>query len=210
MSAVTQQNIAQVREFLLSLQIRICEQLEAIERAGGVDGASQTRFVIDDWARAEGGGGRSMVLSDGKVIEKAGVMFSHIGIQALPPSASQRYPHLVGAAAQALGVSLVIHPRNPHVPTSHANVRLFVATPSDGSSAVWWFGGGFDLTPFYPVLDDVVHWHHTCQALCAPFGETIYPKFKAWCDEYFYLKHRDECRGVAVMPLSRRQVKTSG
>lgn len=123
-------------------------------------------------------------------------MFSHIHISHLPASASTRYPQLAGATAQALGVSLVIHPKNPHVPTSHANVRLFVATPADGSEPVWWFGGGFDLTPFYPVLDDVKHWHKVAYDVCQPFGDDVYPKYKAWCDEYFYLKHRGECRGV--------------
>lgn len=181
----------QVRQFLLQLQTDICQALEAQEKKGGDSG----KFIADDWTRDEGGGGRSCVLSDGQVIEKAGVMFSHIDIKQMPPSASQRHPQLAGAKAQALGVSLVVHPKNPHVPTSHANVRLFVATPDDGEP-IWWFGGGFDLTPFYPVLDDCIHWHKVCHDLCQPFGDDIYPKFKAWCDDYFYLKHRGECRGV--------------
>lgn len=190
------EKIQQVRNFLLTLQSDICTALEAQEQAGGVDGASDARFIADHWQRAEGGGGISCVLSGGQVIEKGGVMFSHIHINHLPASASTRYPSLANARAEAMGVSLVIHPKNPHVPTSHANVRLFVAYPDDGSEPIWWFGGGFDLTPFYPVLDDVVGWHQVASDLCQDFGDEIYPKYKAWCDEYFYLKHRDECRGV--------------
>lgn len=184
-------SIEQVRTFLLTLQDSICHSLETQEKKSGGDGV----FVTDNWQRDEGGGGRSCVLSGGKVIEKAGVMFSHIHIKQMPPSATQRHPQLAGAKAQAMGVSLVVHPKNPHVPTSHANVRLFVATPDDGEP-IWWFGGGFDLTPFYPVLDDCIHWHKVCHDLCQPFGNEVYPKFKAWCDEYFFLKHRNECRGV--------------
>ena len=195
-SSTVEQQIAQVREFLLTLQTNITAALEKQEQKGGIDGGSDSKFIADEWQRPEGGGGRSCVLSGGKVIEKAGVMFSHIHISHLPASASTRYPQLAGATAQALGVSLVIHPKNPHVPTSHANVRLFVATPADGSEPVWWFGGGFDLTPFYPVLDDIKHWHKVAYDVCQPFGDDVYPKYKAWCDEYFYLKHRGECRGV--------------
>lgn len=188
-------HIAQVRSFLLQLQQNICQALETQEAAGGIDGTSSNRFIIDQWQRSEGGGGISCVLSDGQVIEKAGVMFSHIHINKLPPSATTRHPKLAGASAEAMGVSLVVHPKNPHVPTSHANVRLFVATATDGKP-IWWFGGGFDLTPFYPVLDDCIHWHKVAYELCQPFGDDIYPKFKTWCDDYFYLKHRNECRGV--------------
>lgn len=191
-------DVQAVRDFLLDLQYRICTALENQEATGGADGASDTKFLIDAWKRPieQGGGvGRSCVMQGGQVIEKAGVMFSHIFINHLPASATARHPELVGRQAQALGVSLVVHPKNPHVPTSHANVRLFVAE-KDGAAPIWWFGGGFDLTPFYPVLDDVIHWHSVCQKLCEPFGVEIYPKLKAWCDEYFYLKHRDEQRGV--------------
>ena len=187
----SQPQINQVKAFLLHLQTTICQNLEAQEQKGG----GTARFITDEWQRAEGGGGRSCVLSGGQVIEKAGVMFSHIHISQMPESATKRHTNLAGAKAQALGVSLVIHPKNPHVPTSHANVRLFVATPETGQS-IWWFGGGFDLTPFYPVLDDCVHWHKVCYDLCQPFGGDVYPKFKTWCDDYFYLKHRNECRGV--------------
>ncbi len=195
-------NVQAVRSFLLDLQSRICTALEAQEYEGGFDGKSDTKFLIDDWQRpAEQGthqpmgGGRSCVMQGGHVIEKAGVMFSHIVINHLPASATARHPELAGRQAQALGVSLVVHPKNPHVPTSHANVRLFIAEKA-GEAPIWWFGGGFDLTPFYPVMDDVVHWHTVCRDLCQPFGAYIYPKFKAWCDDYFYLKHRDEQRGV--------------
>lgn len=190
--------LEQVKTFLLSLQSSICTALEYQEQAGGIDGSSNAKFWHDEWQRpAEkgGGGGISAVLSGGQVIEKAGVMFSHIHITQLPPSASVRYPELANARAEAMGVSLVVHPKNPFVPTSHANVRLFVAYPETGCP-VWWFGGGFDLTPFYPNLNDVKNWHKICQDLCKPFGEWVYPKYKAWCDDYFYLKHRDEQRGV--------------
>lgn len=190
------ERIAQVRAFLLELQTNIITALERQESLGGVDGKSDTKFIKDEWQRPEGGGGISCVLHDGKVIEKAGVMFSHIHINQMPASATTRHPQLAGAKAQALGVSLVVHPKNPHVPTSHANVRLFVATPDDGSEPIWWFGGGFDLTPFYPVLDDVKHWHQVAFDVCQPFGDEVYNQYKAWCDEYFYLKHRGECRGV--------------
>lgn len=190
--------ISKVREFLLNLQTQICQSLEQQEVNGGIDGSSDRKFIIDEWQRPieqGGGGGRSCVLSDGKVIEKAGVMFSHIHIPNMPATATARHPDLAGRQAEALGVSLVVHPKNPHVPTSHANVRLFVAK-KDGETPIWWFGGGFDLTPFYPVIDDCVHWHQVCANLCQPFGKDIYPKFKAWCDDYFYLKHRNEQRGI--------------
>src|SRR5690554_7972355 len=141
------------------------------------------------------GGGRTRVISDGAVIEKGGVNFSHVyGVQ-LPASATANRPELAGRSFQAMGVSLVIHPHNPYVPTSHANVRMFVAE-KEGEDPVWWFGGGFDLTPFYPFEEDVIHWHQTGKDLCQPFGEDVFPKYKQWCDEYFYLKHRNESRGV--------------
>ncbi|HBL97068.1 MAG TPA: oxygen-dependent coproporphyrinogen oxidase, partial [Psychrobacter sp.] len=127
--------------------------------------------------------------------EKAGVMFSHIHVHNLPASATARHPNIAGRKAQAMGVSLVVHPKNPNVPTSHSNVRLFVAE-AEGEAPIWWFGGGFDLTPFYPVLADCVHWHQVCHDLCAPFGDHIYADFKQWCDEYFHLRHRDEQRGI--------------
>lgn len=187
----TTADIQRVRDFLLGLQARICAALEAQESAGG----GCATFEIDDWQRVEGGGGRSRVLQNGTVIEKGGVMFSHIQINHLPASATERHPQIAGAKAQALGVSLVIHPKNPNMPTSHANVRLFVAEP-EGQAPVWWFGGGFDLTPFYPDEEDVIAWHQAAFDLCQPFGAEVYPQHKKNCDDYFYLKHRDEQRGV--------------
>lgn len=184
-------DILRVRDFLLNLQERICSALEQQE----ILGLGSAKFIIDDWTRAEGGGGRSRVLQDGKVIEKGGVMFSHIDIKTLPASATARHPNIAGAKAQALGVSLVIHPKNPHIPTSHANIRLFVAEP-EGQDPIWWFGGGFDLTPYYADDQDIINWHQNAFDLCQPFGENVYLEHKQWCDDYFYLKHRDEQRGV--------------
>lgn len=176
-----------VKTYLLDLQDRICAALEA------ADGTA--KFVEDNWTREEGGGGRSRVMADGTVFEKGGVGFSHVFGSKLPPSATAHRPELAGKTWQAVGVSLVIHPKNPHVPTSHANVRFFVADP-DGPNPIWWFGGGFDLTPFYPRLEDAVHWHETARDAVQPFGDDLYPRFKAWCDDYFLLKHRNETRGV--------------
>ncbi len=153
------------------------------------------RFVEDAWQRAEGGGGRSRVLKEGGVFEQGGVNFSRVEGARLPPSASAHRPELAGRAWTALGVSLVVHPRNPYVPTTHMNVRYFEARAENGDAA-WWFGGGFDLTPYYPFDEDVVHWHTVARDLCAPFGADAYPKYKRWCDEYFFLKHRGETRGV--------------
>lgn len=176
-----------VRSYLLDLQDRICTSLAA------EDGSAE--FKEDVWQRAEGGGGRSRVLADGAVFEKAGINFSDVHGHGLPPSATAARPHLAGAAFRAMGVSLVCHPVNPHVPTTHMNVRFFHATPKDGAP-VWWFGGGFDLTPYYGHREDAIHWHQTARAACAPFGDALYPKFKQVCDEYFHLPHRDEARGV--------------
>ena len=176
-----------VRDYLTGLQDRICG---AIETADG--GA---RFIEDAWTRAEGGGGRTRILREGAVFEQAGIGFSDVSGTKLPPSASVARPELAGASWRAVGVSLVFHPRNPHVPTTHANVRHFHAM-RDGETVAWWFGGGFDLTPFYPVDEDIQHWHRTAQALCAPFGAARYDAHKRWCDEYFFLRHRNETRGV--------------
>lgn len=176
-----------VRQYLLGLQDDICAQLEAEDGEG--------RFVEDEWAREEGGGGRSRVLAEGAVIEKGGVNFSHVRGGALPPSATAARPELAGRSFEAMGVSLVIHPRNPHVPTSHANVRFFIAE-KEGAAPVWWFGGGFDLTPYYGAEEDVRHWHTVARAACQPFGDGIYPAWKKWCDDYFFLPHRNEQRGV--------------
>lgn len=179
--------IAAVKQYLLDLQDRICAALAAEEPAA--------RFAEDAWQREEGGGGRSRVLANGEVFEQGGVNFSHVFGASLPPSATAKRPELANRQFEAMGVSLVIHPRNPYVPTSHANVRFFIAK-KDGEPSIWWFGGGFDLTPFYPFLEDVEHWHRTARAACQPFGAEVYPKYKKWCDEYFFLKHRNETRGV--------------
>jgi coproporphyrinogen III oxidase len=179
--------IEQVKAYLLELQAGICDALAAEDGQGA--------FLVDEWNRPEGGGGVSRVLSDGAVFEKAGVNFSHVTGENLPPSASAARPELAGRSFQAMGVSLVIHPHNPHIPTSHANVRLFVAE-KDGEEPVWWFGGGYDLTPYYGNREDCVSWHRVAAEACAPFGEEVYPRYKAWCDEYFYLPHRNEPRGV--------------
>ena len=184
---MSQVSIEQVIEFLKKLQDNICNELEAADGSG--------KFVGDSWTRAEGGGGRTRVLTNGDVIEQGGVNFSLVSGDKLPPSATAHRPELAGRTWRACGVSLVIHPKNPFIPTSHANVRFFIAE-KEGEVPVWWFGGGFDLTPFYPFKEDVVHWHQTAKNLCEPFGETTYQEHKQWCDEYFYLKHRNETRGV--------------
>lgn len=184
---MTEASITPVETFLQGLQDRICA---AIETADGT-----ARFVEDRWQRAEGGGGRTRVLRDGAVFEQAGIGFSRVQGTTLPPSASAHRPELAGRAWTATGVSLVFHPRNPHVPTTHMNVRYFEAR-ADGQAPVWWFGGGFDLTPFYPVDADIRQWHRVAHDLCRPYGEGLYPRWKRWCDEYFFLKHRNETRGV--------------
>lgn len=175
----------QVKEYLQSLQLRIVAELEQL------DGTAT--FRRDTWQREAGGGGLSCVMSDGGIFEKAGVGFSHVFGDQLPPSATRARPDLAGSGFHAVGVSLVIHPLNPYVPTTHANFRFFTAG-TDNSA--WWFGGGFDLTPYYPFEEDVIHWHRVAQAACEPFGADLYDRYKKWCDEYFYLKHRDETRGV--------------
>ena len=176
-----------VLDYLRDLQNRICAAVESL------DGAAT--FRRDAWDRPEGGGGESRVLRDGAVFEQAGVNFSHVMGATLPPAATAQRPELAGASWIATGVSLVFHPHNPHVPTTHANVRFFSAQAADGASA-WWFGGGFDLTPYYPFAEDVLHWHRVARAACLPFGEDLYAKHKEWCDRYFFLKHRNETRGV--------------
>ena len=186
-TAMSQVDKAQVKAFLLALQDQICAELSA------ADGKAQ--FVEDSWQRAEGGGGRSRVLTHGAVFEQAGVNFSHVFGDKMPGSATAHRPELAGRGFEAMGVSLVIHPNNPHVPTSHANVRFFIAE-KEGEAPVWWFGGGFDLTPYYPFEEDVVHWHQTAKTAVDPYGEQYYPAYKKWCDDYFFLKHRGETRGV--------------
>lgn len=176
-----------VRSYLLGLQDEICQAVEAED--------GQATFQQDQWERREGGGGRSRVMADGAVFEKAGVGFSRVMGSTLPPSATAARPELAGRSWQAMGVSLVIHPENPYVPTSHANVRFFVAE-KEGEEPVWWFGGGFDLTPFYPIDEDCVHFHQVAKDAIEPFGAEYYPKYKKACDAYFYLPHRDETRGI--------------
>jgi coproporphyrinogen III oxidase len=179
-------NPATVKAYLLDLQDRIVQALEA------VDGKP---FLRDAWDRAEGGGGISRLVEEGNVIERGGVNFSHVMGARLPPSASAHRPDLGGKPWEAMGVSLVIHPRNPYAPTVHMNVRFFTTTTADGQPA-WWFGGGMDLTPYYGNVDDARHFHRTCHDALAPFGADLHGRFKKWCDEYFYLKHRQEARGV--------------
>jgi len=179
--------IEKVKQYLLSLQDEICRQLAQED--------GELEFTEEKWDREQGGGGRTRVMANGGVIEKGGVNFSHVFGDTLPASASASRPELAGRSFQAMGVSLVIHPKNPYVPTSHANVRFFVAE-KEGEEPVWWFGGGFDLTPYYGFEEDVRFWHQTAKDACLPFGEGVYEKYKNWCDEYFYLKHRDEPRGV--------------
>jgi len=179
--------VPRIRAYLTGLQETICQRLTE------ADGA-QT-FIEDAWQRAGGGGGRTRVLRDGAVFEQAGVNFSEVTGDSLPPAATAKRPELKGRAFHALGVSLVVHPLNPYVPTSHANVRFFLAT-EDGKPPVWWFGGGFDLTPYYGFEEDAVHWHRTAKAACDPFGQGVYAAHKRWCDDYFYIAHRDEQRGV--------------
>jgi len=183
MSAAVDRNA--VKAYLLGLQDRICAALEAADGTG--------RFRRDAWERAEGGGGESRVLRNGGLLEQGGVNFSHVMGRRMPPSATQHRPELGGASFEAMGLSLVLHPHNPYVPTTHMNVRFFVADPPDGDP-VWWFGGGFDLTPYYPFDDDVLHWHRVARAACP--DEETYLAHKNWCDEYFFLKHRGETRGV--------------
>jgi len=178
---------AAVKVYLLELQDRITQALAAEEGGAG--------FVEDAWERPGGGGGRTRVLRGGEIFEQGGINFSHVFGASLPPSATVRRPELAGRAFQAMGVSLVMHPRNPYVPTSHANVRFFMAEKA-GAEPVWWFGGGFDLTPYYGFEEDAIHWHRVARAACAPFGADVHPRFKRWCDDYFFLKHRDEPRGI--------------
>ncbi|QKK01577.1 MAG: oxygen-dependent coproporphyrinogen oxidase [Pseudomonadota bacterium] len=180
-------DLEDIRHYLLDLQDRLCAIFETID--------GQASFHEDTWERAAGGGGRTRVIEGGAVFEKGGVSFSHVHGARLPAAASDRRPGLAGRRFRALGVSVVMHPVNPYVPTSHANVRFFVAE-APGKPPIWWFGGGFDLTPCYPFDEDCRFWHRTARDLCTPFGEDVYAEHKRWCDEYFYLKHRNETRGI--------------
>ena len=175
-----------VKSYLLGLQDSICDALQQ------EDGSA---WQEDNWTRPEGGGGRSRVIANGSVIEKGGVNFSHVSGDQLPASATQSRPELAGRSFEAMGVSLVIHPHNPYIPTSHAKVRFFIAE-KDGEDPVWWFGGGYDLTPYYGNQQDCEHWHRTAKEACDGFGKDMYPRLKQQCDKYFYLRHRDEPRGV--------------
>jgi coproporphyrinogen III oxidase len=180
-------NIDLVRNYFNNLQLEITQ---GIQTADG-----EAEFVTDDWVRETGGGGRTMVLTGGKVFEQAGVNFSEVTGDNLPVSATAHRPELAGREFRAMGVSLVIHPDNPHIPTSHANVRFFIAEKPD-EDPIWWFGGGFDLTPYYAYEEDCRHWHQVARQACEPFGSDRYAKYKQWCDDYFYLKHRQEARGI--------------
>jgi len=179
--------IESIRSYLFTLQNSITEALCDLD--GSLD------LHEDEWHREEGGGGRSRVMRDGDIFEQAGINFSHVFGDELPASATAHRPDLAGRKFQALGVSLVIHPSNPYVPTTHMNVRFFVAEKDDEAPG-WWFGGGFDLTPYYGFEEDAKHWHTTAKSACAEYGEDIYPRYKKWCDDYFYLKHRQEPRGI--------------
>ncbi len=181
-------DLNQVKDYLQALQNRIVAELEQLD--------GKARFHRDAWDRPGGGGGLSCVLSDSGVFEQAGVGFSHVYGDKMPPSATRNRPELAGCGFQAVGVSLVIHPRNPYVPTTHANFRFFNAGSDGDENPAWWFGGGFDLTPYYAFEEDVVHWHQIAKAACDPFGDSLYARYKKCCDDYFFLKHRNETRGV--------------
>lgn len=178
---------ADVEAYLRGLQNRICAEVERVD--------GRAKFLHDAWQRDEGGGGETRVLSEGAVFERAGVNFSDIYGTRLPPAATAARPELVGRGFRAMGVSLVFHPLNPYAPTVHMNVRFLIAE-KEGEAPVWWFGGGFDLTPYYGFIDDAKHWHETARAACAPFGPDVHDKLKAQCDEYFFIKHRNEPRGI--------------
>ncbi len=179
--------VGQVDAYLRNLQDRICQTLQRADGGAG--------FAEDAWTRAAGGGGRTRVLKRGRVFEQAGVNFSRVGGDTLPASATAHRPQLAGRSWIATGVSVVAHPLNPYVPTAHMNVRYFEADRV-GAEPVWWFGGGFDMTPFYPFDEDCVHWHTVARGLCAPYGDGVYARYKKWCDDYFRLRHRDETRGI--------------
>jgi coproporphyrinogen III oxidase len=179
--------IDNIKSYLINLQNNLCSTLEHLD--------NKAQFIEDSWQRPAGGGGITRILTQGRLFAKAGVNFSHIAGEQLPSSATASRPELAGRNFSALGVSLVFHPENPFIPTVHANVRFFVAEKTQ-SEPIWWFGGGFDLTPYYGFEEDCIHWHQMALNACKPFGAEIYPKFKRWCDEYFYLKHRNEARGI--------------
>ena len=179
--------VEEIKIWLKTLQDTVCDELAAIDKEAG--------FTADIWQRPAGGGGDTRILSNGKVFEKAGVNFAHIHGATLPAAASKAHPELTGGSFEALGISIVTHPVNPYVPISHCNIRFFLTTQSN-TAPVWWFGGGYDLTPCYPFIEDVVAWHQAARSACESFGEDVYPRYKKWCDEYFFLEHRNETRGV--------------
>jgi coproporphyrinogen III oxidase len=181
------QKIPEIKQYLINLQNRICQMLEKED--------GKVFFLEDPWTHQEGGGGLTRAMAEGAVIEKAGVNFSHVLGSSLPPAASAKRPELANSSFQAMGISVVIHPKNPYAPTAHLNVRFVVVETKEGN-AHWWFGGGFDLTPYYGFIEDCEHWHRTAKEACDPFGDDVYPRFKKWCDDYFYLKHRNEPRGI--------------
>ena len=183
-----------VINFLKGYQESLCQRFTALDQDFGQE-LGESSFLEDAWERNEGGGGITRVIADGKLFEKGGVNFSHVMGDTLPPSATASRPELAGRRFEAMGVSIVMHPKTPLVPTSHANVRMFIAEKPD-SEPVWWFGGGFDLTPYYGFQEDCISWHKHARDVCAPYGEKVYPQFKQWCDDYFYLKHRNEPRGI--------------
>ncbi len=180
-------DITSVEAYMHALQDKLTAALEKLD--------AKQRFQRDTWTRSEGGGGDTRVLRQGGLFEQAGINFSQVHGNSLPPSATAHRPELAGRSWRALGVSLVLHPWNPYVPTTHMNVRFFAA-PKQGDKTIWWFGGGFDLTPYYGFEDDARHWHRTAKAACEPFGTDIYPRFKQWCDQYFFIRHRNEARGI--------------
>lgn len=180
-------NIEPIKDYLLQLQAKITDALIDLDPA--------LELTEDEWQREQGGGGRTRVMQNGKVFEQGGINFSHVHGAGLPPSATAQRPELAGRSFQALGDSLVIHPLNPYVPTTHMNIRFFIAE-KENADPVWWFGGGFDLTPYYGFEEDARHWHTTARDACIDFGKEVYPKYKKWCDQYFYLKHRQEPRGI--------------
>lgn len=182
-----EQSISEIKKYLLALQTQICQVL------ADEDGAAT--FLTDTWQRPQGGGGITRLIEEGALIERGGVNFSHVYGDRLPSSATADRRELAGRHFQALGLSVVIHPDNPFVPTTHANIR-FICADAEGKEPIWWFGGGFDLTPYYGFEEDCIHWHQTAKSACDPFGGDLYPRFKRWCDDYFYLKHRDEPRGI--------------
>jgi len=190
MPSVSLEALQSVKSYMLTLQNSVCEGIESLED-------SSRRFIKDDWKREAGGGGITCVLEGGETFEKAGVNFSHVMGNELPASATASRPELAGRAFHATGVSIVVHPKNPYVPTSHANVRYFYAPARSSDEAdVWWFGGGFDLTPYYGFKQDAIDWHTSAKSACDPFGSEVYESFKSTCDKYFFIKHRNEPRGI--------------